>query len=116
MHRSEGPLRILGPLTGQGVDKLEKPSQRLVLHWGIWFPEEAEVTCSAPENRANLDATIFLSVIEEVGQSSDTPKRAVTSSPDQKRRKLYYPYCKTKKSFRDDDKLAQHLSFVHMFD
>ena len=78
-----------------------------------------EVTFSTPENRANLDATSLEkdSVIEEVGQSSDRPEPAVTSLPDRKRRKLLdCPYCKPKKSFTDDNKLAQHLSFAHMFD
>ena len=44
---------------------------------GILFPEEVEVTFSAPENRANLDATILEkdSVIKEVEQSSDKPER-----------------------------------------
>ena len=68
----------------QGVDKLEKLSQRLLLLWGNRFPEEVEVTFSAPENRVNLNATIFQkdSVIEEVGQSSNRPEPAVTSKEE----------------------------------
>ena len=76
------------------------------------------MTFSAPENRTNFEATIFEkdSVIKEVVQSSDRPEPAVTSSPDRRRRKLLdCPYCKPKKSFTDDNKLAQHLSFAHMF-
>ena len=42
------------------------------------------MTFSAPENRANMDATILEkdSVIEEVGQSSDRPEPAVTSKEE----------------------------------
>ena len=91
----------------------------LLLLWGIRFPEEVEVTFSAPENRANLDATILEKdlFIEEVGQSSDRPEAAVASTPDLKRRKLLdCPFFKPKKSFTDDDKLARYLSFAHIFD
>ena len=108
----EGRTKFKGPL-------VQLVSQRLLLLWGVRFPEEVEVTFSAPENRAKLDATIYQkdSVIEEVGQSSESPEPAAASSPNRKRRKLFdCPYCKPKKSFTDDDKLAQHLSFAHMFD
>ena len=72
------------------------------------------MTFSAPENRTNSEATIFEkdSVIEEVRQSSDRPEPAVTLSPDRKRRKLLdCHYCKPEKSFTDDEKLTQYLSF-----
>ena len=63
---------------GKVLTNLKKLSQMSLLLWGIRFPEEVEVTFSAPENRTNLDATIFQkdSVIEEVGQSSDGLERA----------------------------------------
>ena len=69
---------------GKVLTNLKKLSQMSLLLWGIRFPEEVEVTFSAPENRANLDATILEkdSVIKEVGQLNDRPEPAVTSSPD----------------------------------
>ena len=98
MHRSGGPLRISRPLSGQGVDKLEQLSQRLLLLWGSRIPEEVEVTFSAPENGANLNATIFQkdSVIKEVGQSSNRPEPAVTS----KKEKVILPVLQDEEIFQ----------------
>ena len=64
-------LPISGPLTGPSVEKLEMISPRSLQLWGIRFPEEEEVTFSAPATTANLDATIIASdqVIAEVGQT-----------------------------------------------
>ena len=80
---------------------------------GILFPEEVEVTFSAPENRANLDATILEkdSLIEEIGQSSDRPERVCSYfvAWTKEEKVIRQPLLHAEKYFTYDNKLGPRL-------
>lgn len=112
MNLKDELMPISGPLTGTRVGSLEQLAPGTLSLWGILFVEETEVLFNARKEKVNLDGTILgqeRGLFLEVG----LPQPATSPPARKKRKMLVCPFCKVTRSFSDEDKLREHISFDH---
>ena len=119
-HKNGKPIKLSGPILGEGIVKLKKLGAQSMKLWGVKFPFGQQIDFHCKRQAPALDATILASdpIIAEVGASSRAPEPQPSDPLPQpqplqrpKRKLLQCPLCV--RSFLELQSMLEHCNNDH---
>ena len=119
-HKNGKPIKLSGPILGEGILKLKKLGAQSLKLWGIKFPFGQKIDFHCKRQARALDATILASdpIIAEVGASSKALEPQPSDPLHQpqplqrpKRKLLQCPLCV--RSFTELQSMLEHCNNDH---